>query len=89
MGNVLYAVLTGLYPFKKLVENEGERHAKRKIKVGGRPPIDKIYTDSDDPYTKALLKSIEMCWIQDPVQRASASQVLKYINNELDSLVEK
>jgi hypothetical protein len=83
MGNVFYLILTGLEAFQNIEKRRGAKAVYKEIMKGNRSPISKTYTESDDPFTKALLKSIEMCWIQDPKERASASQVLKYINTEL------
>ena len=81
MGNIFYSLLTGLYPFEN--EEITEKEAQRKVRKGGRPAIDEKFQKSEDPYELALLKIIEMCWIQDPKDRASAAQVLGFISSEL------
>eukprot|EP00537_Pseudo-nitzschia_pungens_P003235 CAMPEP_0172359682 /NCGR_PEP_ID=MMETSP1060-20121228/3873_1 /TAXON_ID=37318 /ORGANISM="Pseudo-nitzschia pungens, Strain cf. cingulata" /LENGTH=379 /DNA_ID=CAMNT_0013081459 /DNA_START=369 /DNA_END=1508 /DNA_ORIENTATION=- len=82
LGNVLYAVLTGKDPF----EEEKEKKVKELIKSGKRPEIDSEYRDSNDPFDLAMIKAIEMCWIQDPEKRASAREVQNFIVSELQRL---
>ena len=82
IGNVIYGILTGKYPFEKL----NGKQARRKIRRGERPPIDDTYKDSKDPYIQSLLKCISMCWVQEPKDRASSGRLLDFITDELKRL---
>jgi serine/threonine protein kinase len=87
LGNVLYGILTQLWPFEEL---KTDKKAREKVKKGERPSIDNGILNSTDPFDQAMLKAIEMCWIQDPVKRASAREVQTFIAGELERLgVEK
>ena len=82
MGNIFYAILSGLWPFEK----EKDQAAQKKIKQGKRPELPEDMRESTDPFDLALIKAMEMSWIQDPEQRASARQVQQYIGAELRRL---
>ena len=71
LGNVLYTILTGQYPFYK----ERQSKAIDMIKEGQRPPIDTLYENSDDELIQAIIKAIRVCWEHNPEDRASAVQV--------------
>lgn len=87
MGNVFYVILTGLWPFENVKK---EKTAQKMIQEGKRPEISETILNSTDPFDRAMLKAIEMCWIQDPDQRATARQVQKFLQGELEKLgVEK
>jgi len=83
LGNTLYNVLTGLYPF----DDTDDTHEVRKlVKAGERPPIPSVYQNSTDPFDQALLKAIQMCWIHDPEKRATSRELHTFIVSELDRL---
>lgn len=81
-GNVLYGVLTGKEPFEK----EKSKKTQSLIKKGERPDIPSSYRNSTDPFDQSMIKAIEMCWIQDPKDRASAREVQKFLLSELQRL---
>ena len=81
-GNVLYSVLTGKYPF----QDKEEKEARKLIKKGNRPIISSSVRNSTDPFDQAMITAIEMCWIQDPSERASARQVQQFFLSELRRL---
>jgi serine/threonine protein kinase len=81
-GNILYSVLTGGYPF----QHEKSEKAQSRVKDGERPEIPSSIQESTDPFDLAMLKAIEMCWIQDPIKRASARQIQEFIISELQRL---
>jgi hypothetical protein len=54
--------------------------------AGKRPEIPESIRNSSDPFEKALLKVIEMCWIHDPTKRASARELQNLITSELERL---
>ena len=79
MGNVFYSLLTGKWPF----EDRKTKEAQKLIKKNERPPIDQEIRDSDDPLDVALLKALERCWEQDPIERASAREIEQFLEAEL------
>ena len=71
--------MTGHFPFDDL---DGDtKVAKRLVQEGKRPHvnIDADIRHSEDPYEQAMLTAVEMCWKQDPHERASARQVQDYL----------
>jgi len=81
-GNVLYSVLTGQSPF----EAEESEDAQELIIAGERPAIPISFQSSTNPFDRAMIKAIEMCWIHEPKKRASARQVQQFITAELERL---
>ena len=81
-GNILYSVLTGGFPFA----HEKSEKAQSRVKHGERPDIPSSVQDSADPFDQAMLKVIEMCWIQDPIKRASAREIQEFIISKLQRL---
>ena len=79
MGNVFYTLLTGTWPY----EDKKTKEAQRLIKTNHRPPIPDKEKESQDPLVIALLRAIDMCWAQDPADRATARQVEAYLETEI------
>lgn len=86
IGNILYGLLTRMYPFE--IEKLSSKEVRREVRKGGRPIISESYKNSTDPYNEVLLKSISMCWVQDPADRTSAAKLLEFIAMELKRLGE-
>lgn len=82
LGNVFYSILSQHRPF----EGVKTKQAQQIVMSGGRPPIQESILDSTDPFDKAMLNAIEMCWPQEPAERAKAREVQSYIFNELKRL---
>ena len=82
LGNVLYSILTRKVPF----ENEKRDKVPELVMRGGRPKIAQAILESQDPFDQSMLKAIQMCWIQDPKERATARQVQRFITSELERL---
>ena len=92
LGNLLYTIVTGHWPFDDLEDastdgddDDGDFDVKQLVKQGHRPHIniDVDLRHSADPQVQALLKAIDMCWEQDPHDRASAQEVLEVLEEEL------
>mmetsp|Transcript_1143 Transcript_1143/g.2697 ORF Transcript_1143/g.2697 Transcript_1143/m.2697 type:complete len:561 (+) Transcript_1143:16-1698(+) len=83
LGNVMYGLLTGLYPFDDMSDDEG---VQKKIIGGERPPVPEDVFNSQEPFTLALTKAMEMCWRHNPRKRASAREVQHFLEEQLDSL---
>jgi hypothetical protein len=82
MGNILYSILTQQYPF----ENESIKVVTQKVMAGERPVIPQLYLNSTDPFDRALLTAIEMCWVHDPKKRATALEVQNHIVSTLNKM---
>jgi hypothetical protein len=83
MGNIFYSLMTGTWPFE---HEKKSKDARKMIKKGERPAFKPALLNSTDPFDQAMIKSIQMCWIHDPEERASARQVQNFIRTELDRL---
>jgi serine/threonine protein kinase len=75
LGNIFYFLLVGERVYSELHNDE----VYDLVKKGERAPIPSKFTTSDDPVYKAIIKAIEMCWIQDPEDRATSKEVAKYL----------
>lgn len=75
MGNILYCILTLRYPFEHVKAKE----VSQKVMEGERPEIPPQILNSTDPYDQTMLKAIEMSWVHDQTQRASAREIQKFI----------
>ena len=83
LGNIFFGLLTG----KELFYDEDKRNDKaimKYVKQGKRSTIPEKYKNSDDPFEQTLLNAIEMCWKQDPKERATARALQKLFENELE-----
>lgn len=80
LGNVFYSILMRTWPFEG--ESDSEDVQKR-IKRGHRPHISSRFVKSEDPFDQAMVKAIQMCWVQNAEERASALEVKQYIEGEL------
>lgn len=82
MGNIFYSILTLNYPF----EGKKSKEVYQRIADGERPLIAESIRNSTDPYDRTMLEVIEMCWRQDPTERATARQVQQHIVATLKEL---
>ena len=80
LGNIFYGILTGEWPFH---HESSEKKAQKRLIAGERPSIADKHRNSSDPFDQAMIKAIEMCWIQKPEERANARQVQKFIKEVL------
>ena len=81
LGNVLFGLLQGEWPFQHLKESND---AQDLVVKGERPTIKEEFASSKDPFTIALIKAIRACWIQDPVKRGSSKQIRDFLADVLD-----
>jgi hypothetical protein len=82
LGNIYYAILTGKHPFGGMKQ----KVAQQKIIDGDRPLIPKELQENEDPFDQALLKVVDMCWKEDPPNRATARQVQTVLGQALKQL---
>eukprot|EP00562_Extubocellulus_spinifer_P017090 CAMPEP_0178606380 /NCGR_PEP_ID=MMETSP0697-20121206/37056_1 /TAXON_ID=265572 /ORGANISM="Extubocellulus spinifer, Strain CCMP396" /LENGTH=126 /DNA_ID=CAMNT_0020244833 /DNA_START=62 /DNA_END=442 /DNA_ORIENTATION=- len=75
MGNIFYALLTEYWPF----EGMEEKKAQEMILSGERPHVDAELLNSKDSADVALIEAMRMCWRQDPIDRATATDVKQYL----------
>ena len=81
MGNVFYAILSGLMPF----EGMKQKKASQYVMEGKRPEIPDEVKESDDIAIQAILAATKACWTLDPKERPPA----KKIRDELKSVMER
>ena len=89
MGNLIFTILTELYPFEKLEKDEGEKVVIAKILNATKPTIPQDIVDSDDPIHKTFVKAITMCWEFDWRKRPAAKTVRDYLHTSLRKIESK
>jgi serine/threonine protein kinase len=78
LGNVFYGILAKRWPFYDIIKDD--KVAQKTIMSGARPPIQASILNSTDPFDRVMLKAIEMCWVQEPRERATAREVQNFID---------
>lgn len=79
MGDVLYYILTKKWVF----ERSFNREAAQRILEGHPSEIPAEILNSTDLATKAMVKGIELAWIQDPKERATTKEIAKLLSQQL------
>lgn len=82
LGNVFYSLLTESWPYESLKDDE----AQSRILRGERPSLDLRENNFTSPTFMILKQAIDMCWRQEAASRPSASQLLYYLQSELNAL---
>lgn len=83
LGNLLYSIATGHWPFDEINNTDDTRELEALVTGGRRPHVDDALLQSKDPYVKAMLHAMNMCWPQDPQERATAKEVREYLGQYL------
>ena len=84
LGNLIYSIVTGNWPFEKELDHpHGTPEMRALVKSGKRPHISNAIFKSEDPYVQAMLHAVNMCWPQDPNDRATAREVQDYLAQHL------
>lgn len=81
-GNIIHALLTHAV----LLQDMSVDEARTYIKEGKRPPVQQDIMESSDPIVQTLLQALQMCWINDPTQRATARQVEAVLKAKLEEV---
>ncbi|CAB9522380.1 STYKc [Seminavis robusta] len=91
LGNVLYTLLTGYFPFDDMDSDTETKTMKRMVEHGKRPRIniDQDYTHSNDPLVRTMVTAIKWCWEQNPHSRPSAQQLEDLLGNHLPAGVQR
>lgn len=79
MGNNIYALLTGLWMFYDMDDDEG---AVQKRIDGEMPYIDERYRTRSFPEAK-LVEIMERCWVYDPKERADIFEVVDFLKHAI------
>lgn len=79
LGNILYMLLTGLWPFEDVSEEE----AQKQVKEGLRPVFPIEIWNSTNPIIQDLKEIMFRCHAQDPSKRATARQVERMLLQSL------
>lgn len=75
MGNVIYGIATGFFPF-----DEKEMEEAQELVINGElPPLTKELKHSNNPVDKALIKAMRMCFEYNFDDRAKASEVRDFL----------
>jgi hypothetical protein len=82
MGNIFFVMLTKKWPFDDIKDRE----VAKKVKAGERPKFPTKILESKEPTDIVILKAIEMCWVQNPEERATARAVSDFLTKELDRI---
>jgi hypothetical protein len=82
MGNVFYAILSGMMPF----EGMKQQKATKKVMEGKRPKIPIEIEESDDIAIKAILAATKACWRQDPKDRPPAREIRDELKSVMDRI---
>ena len=79
MGNVFYVILTELWPFGDL----DTAKAQEKVSAGERPGAPMEIMNSTDKATQTLISAIQKCWVQDVAKRATADEIVAFLETAL------
>jgi Protein kinase domain len=88
LGNLMYTIVTGRWPWDDFHENKRKRRQRGKsamtefkefILAGKRPHVEAELLESKDPNIQAMLKAMDMCWKQDPHDRSSAREIQQFL----------
>ena len=82
LGSVLYHILTG----RRVWSGVKASHARGGIILGKLPHISSSILNSSDPVDKILKYALDMCYIYDPSQRATAKEVATFLGNNFKGL---
>ena len=85
MGNLIYTVMTDLYPFEK-PQNLNRVQAGIKLVYGNRTEIPTDIRESHDPSYKAMMEALDMCWTYKWEERPSARIITDYLMGELRNI---
>jgi hypothetical protein len=83
LGSVLYHILTG----RRVWSGVKAGHARGDIILGKLPHISSSILNSSDPVDKILKYALDMCYIYDPSQRATAKEVATFLGNSFKELI--
>lgn len=82
LGSLLYHILTG----RRVWSDRKAGLARDAIMMGKLPHISSSILNSSDPVDKILKDALDLCYIYDPSQRATAKEVATFLDNSLMKL---
>ncbi len=85
MGNLIYTVMTDLYPFEK-PRNLNRIETWTRVVDGERTEIPAHIRHSHDPSYKAMINALDMCWTYSWDKRPSARYITEYLLGELRNI---
>ncbi len=80
MGNVIYSILTELWPFEA---NNDVKEVQKKITMGIRPPLANFHNDDISSF---LVEIIHLCWRQDSNERPTARRIVSLLDDKIKML---
>lgn len=81
MGNIFYTLMINKWPFEDLYDKDGTSAVRKEVRAGHRPPMTSRVQNSQDPRIKAMIKAMEMCFVQDWRKRATAKEVADFLTS--------
>lgn len=84
LGHTLYSILTGLEVWEGTSSKNGT--IARMVLNGERPIIPQEFLSSGDPAHAALVAAMKKCWVEDPTERASATEVAMDLSEALEKI---
>ena len=84
LGSIVYHILTGksVWSCKKCSMDK----ARDAIVMGQRPHISSKVLNSTDPVDSILMEALDMCYMYNPSQRATAKEVATFLENRQKTL---
>lgn len=82
LGSIMYEILTG----SDVWHDEDSKDARRHVRKGRLPQIDKQLLESADLVDVALREAIAMCYVFNPNERAKAADVASHLMQKLSEL---
>lgn len=79
MGNIFYTLMMNKWPFADLYDKDGTSAVRKQVRAGHRPPMSSRLQNSQDPRIKAMIKAMDMCYVQDWRKRATAKEVADFL----------
>ena len=86
LGNLLYHILTSDAPRGKKNKEQRIDLVRAEVAAGKPPELPQTYVHSDDPVAVSIKKAMQMCFVWDPSERASAKEVASILMEALLAL---
>jgi Protein kinase domain len=85
LGNILFFLVTqGINPWQD--EDIESKEIYERVKAGKRPRLPHEIQSSSHVYERTMRRAIELCFVQDPRERASAQQVANLLATGLQEM---
>jgi len=89
MGNIFYTILMGKWPFEDLYHKEHTSAVRKQVRDGKRPPMNAHIQRSEDLGIRAMLKAMNMCFVHNWRERATAKEVAEFLTSAMKEIEAK